>query len=150
MTTSTPPAPTDAVPKTLLHNLFEHQADRQPEATCIRAPQQDLSYKQVEQRANALARVLMAKGVAPDAAVGVMLERGPSLYVAILAVLKAGGAYLPMDPAYPADRLQFMLQDAQAKVLITEGQLQQSLEEHDAEVTSFGNVCLPGMAVATT
>ena len=114
------PSASEPIPETCLHHLFETQADRQPDAPCIRTPQGVLSYGQVEQRANALAHVLQSKGVQPDAAVGVMLERGPSLYVSVLAVLKAGGAYLPMDPGYPSDRLQFMLSDAQAKVIITE------------------------------
>ena len=132
------PPTADNVPRTLLHQLFEAQADRQPDATCIRTPQEALSYGEVEKRANGLAGVLMGKGVGADVPVGVMVERGSALYVAILAVLKAGGAYLPMDPGYPADRLQFMLEDAQAKVVITESGLQDHLDGNQTEVCFCG------------
>ncbi|KAK9840004.1 hypothetical protein WJX74_001846 [Apatococcus lobatus] len=81
-----PPA-ADIVPATLLHQLFEAQADRQPHATCIRTPQENLNYGQVEKRANGLASLLTSKGIRADVPVGVMLERGSALYVAVLASL---------------------------------------------------------------
>ena len=113
------PEPQEALPQTCLHNLFEQQAGRQPDAPCIRTPQETLSYGDVEQRANVLAHLLQGKGVGSQSAVGVMLDRMPALYIAILAVLKAGAAYLPMDPGYPEDRLSFMASDADIQVLLT-------------------------------
>ena len=122
------------IPDTCLHNLFEQQADRQPSAPCVRTPQETLSYGQVEQRANALAHVLQSKGVGSGSAVGVMMDRDPSLYVAILAVLKAGAAYLPMDSGYPEDRLKFMASDAAIQVLITSKSLAGAVASVEAEV----------------
>lgn len=129
------PKPSQEIPQTCLHNLFEQQADRQPDAPCIRTPEETLSYGQVEHRANALAHVLQSKGVESGSPVGIMLDRTPALYVAILAVLKAGGAYLPMDSAYPEDRLSFMASDAGIKVLITTESLAGLVQSVEAEVT---------------
>ena len=126
----------ESVPQTCLHNLFEQQADRQPYAPCIRAPRETLSYEQVEQRANALAHALQSMGVASGSAVGVMLDRGPDLYVAILAVLKAGAAYLPMDPGYPEDRLKFMAADAAIRVLITVADLARVIQDTEVQVST--------------
>lgn len=130
------PKPSAEIPQTCLHNLFEKQADCQPDAPCIRAPEETLSYGQVERRANALAHVLQSRGVESGSAVGIMLDRTPALYVAILAVLKAGGAYLPMDSAYPEDRLTFMASDAGIKVLITSESLAGLVQNVEAEVTT--------------
>ena len=99
------PSPSHPLSEMCLHNLFEHQADAQPHAPCIRTPHEELSYADVERQANKLARMLQGKGVGSGSAVGIMLDRDPILYIAILAVLKAGGAYLPMDSAYPAGSL---------------------------------------------
>lgn len=122
------------IPLTCLHNLFEHQADLQPDAPCIRTPQQSLSYKQVEQRANALARGLQSQGLGAGSVVGLLMDRTPALYIAILAVLKAGAAYMPMDAAYPSDRLTFMAEDANIQVLITTSSLVKLVENIAAEV----------------
>ena len=122
------------IPQTCLHNLFEQQADRQPHAPCIRTPKETLNYEQVEQRANALAHALQSMGVGSDSVVGVMLERGLDLYVAILAVLKAGAAYLPMDSAYPEDRLKFMASDAAIQVLVTTEDLAKVVQDLDVQV----------------
>ena len=124
----------ESVPQTCLHNLFEQQADCQPHAPCIRTPRETLSYEQVEQRANAMAHALFSMGVACGSAIGVMLDRGPGLYVAILAVLKAGAAYLPMDPGYPEDRLKFMASDAAIQVLITTKTLARVIKDIDVQV----------------
>jgi amino acid adenylation domain-containing protein len=106
-----PPAP-------CLHALFEAQAARTPEAVALVAAEQHFSYATLDQRANQLARHLRARGVTRDAPVGICLERSPELVISVLGVLKAGGAYLPLDPSYPAERLAFMLADSQARVLI--------------------------------
>jgi len=105
---------------TCLHARFATQAAYTPDAIAISAADQQLTYRQLDQRANRLANLLRAHGVGPATPVGVCLERSLDLVIALLAVLKAGGAYLPLDPTYPAERLAFMLQDSHAPVLITQ------------------------------
>jgi amino acid adenylation domain-containing protein/non-ribosomal peptide synthase protein (TIGR01720 family) len=106
-----------------LHQLFEAQAARTPNAVAVTFEDERFSYQQLNGRANQLAHHLRGVGVGPDVLVALCLERSLDLVVAILAVLKAGGAYLPLDLAYPKDRLAFMLEDSQATVLITQEQL---------------------------
>ncbi|HEX8275247.1 MAG TPA: amino acid adenylation domain-containing protein [Longimicrobiaceae bacterium] len=114
----------DAVPaEPLSHELVAAQAARTPDAPALRFRGETVAYAELDRRANRLAHHLRALGVGPETRVGVMLERTPELVVALLAVLKAGGAYLPLDPAYPAERLAFMLEDAGARVVVTEAQL---------------------------
>ncbi|MFD9036675.1 amino acid adenylation domain-containing protein, partial [Streptomyces sp. NPDC059567] len=95
-----------------LPELFAAHVARAPEAVAVAASGVELSYAELESRANRLARHLVAHGVGPESLVGVCLERGADLIVALLAVLKSGGAYLPMDPDYPADRIAYMVEDA--------------------------------------
>ncbi len=102
-----------------IHRLFEDQAARTPDAVAVRFEHQRLSYAELNGRANQLAHHLQSLGVGPETLVGVCAERSLELIVAVLAVLKAGGAYLPLDPTYPAERLQYMLADAQVAVLLT-------------------------------
>jgi len=93
-----------------------------------------LSYRELDARANQLARHLRALGVGPEVVVGLCVERSPEMLVALLGILKAGGAYLPLDPDYPADRLAFMLDDARAPLIITHSTLVDRLAAHDARV----------------
>ncbi len=102
-----------------IHQLVAAQAARTPDAVALVFEDQQLTYAALDARANQLAHDLQARGVGPDALVAVCLERSLELIVALLGVLKAGGAYLPLDPAYPKERLAFMLEDSQAPVLIT-------------------------------
>ena len=88
-----------------VHELFEAQADRTPDAVALSCEGEQLSYGELNAQANRLARHLRALGVGPDVRVGVCLERSIEMVVALLAVLKAGGAYVPLDPGYPAERL---------------------------------------------
>jgi amino acid adenylation domain-containing protein len=113
------PYPRDKV----VHQLFEEQAARTPLATAVVYGDHEVSYAALEARADRLARRLVRMGVRPGTPVGLCLERTPELVAAMLAVLKAGGAYLPLDPAYPADRLEFMLRDAAAPVVVTQAGL---------------------------
>ncbi|HEX6288077.1 MAG TPA: non-ribosomal peptide synthase/polyketide synthase, partial [Herpetosiphonaceae bacterium] len=106
-----------------LHHLIEAQAARTPDAPALVCGDECLTYAELNQRANQLAHHLQACGVAPDVCVGLYLTRTLDFVVAALGVLKAGGAYLPLDPAYPPDRLQFMLADAQVSVLLTQHHL---------------------------
>jgi amino acid adenylation domain-containing protein len=107
-------------PNACAHELFERQAACRPETVAVLCQDRQLTYRQLNERANKLARSLRRRGVGPDVLVGVCMERSTELIVALLAVWKAGGAYVPMDPAYPRDRLSFMIEDAQALLLLTQ------------------------------
>ena len=105
---------------TTLHRLFERQAARAPESPAVVHGDDALTYGELNARANRLARFLVTRGVGPDTLVAIGMDRGVDLLVAVLGVLKAGGAYVPLDPEYPAERLEFMVRDAQAPVLLTQ------------------------------
>ena len=104
-----------------LADLFAEQAARTPEAVAVVYEGQEIRYGELDRRANQLAHYLRALGVGPDVIVGVCLERSVELVIGLLGILKAGGAYLPLDPDYPPERLAFMLQDAGAAVVLTQG-----------------------------
>ncbi|MET9173280.1 amino acid adenylation domain-containing protein [Streptomyces misionensis] len=108
------------VPVTTLVQPFEEQAARTPEATAVVLGDQEMTYAQLNARANRLAHHLIDRGVGPGTAVAVALPRSPDLVVALLAVLKAGGAYLPLDSDYPANRLAHMLRDAAPGCVLTD------------------------------
>src|SRR5882724_1270121 len=103
-----------------LHEMFEEQVRRTPERVAVVAQEAELSYGEVERRANQMAQYLVGLGVGPEVRVGILLERSAAMVVALLGVLKAGGSYVPLDPAYPAQRLGFMLEDSGAALLVTE------------------------------
>jgi amino acid adenylation domain-containing protein len=107
------------LPPKCVHELVAEQAARTPDAVAVAFEGSELRYGELERRSNQLARLLAERGVEPGAHVGVFLERGPELLVALLAVAKAGAAYLPLDPAYPADRLAYMLSDSGASLVVT-------------------------------
>ncbi|MCP5425323.1 MAG: amino acid adenylation domain-containing protein [Gammaproteobacteria bacterium] len=117
-----------------LHAFFEAQAAATPEAVALIHQDQRLSYRQLNDWANALAKRLIQAGVGSESRIGVCVERSPILVAALLASLKAGGAYVPLDPQYPRERLALMLDDAQATVLLTERRLQALLPEHGGKV----------------
>jgi amino acid adenylation domain-containing protein len=103
-----------------IHQLFEAQVERSPEAVAVVFGDERLTYDELNRRANQLAHRLRDLGVGPDVVVGILVERSPAMIVALLGVLKAGGAYLPLDPAHPFKRNQFMLQDTEAFLLLTQ------------------------------
>ncbi len=107
-------------PFTFVHQLFEAQARRTPNACALEFEHQQLSYWQLNHRSNQLARALRASGVGPEVRVAICIERGLNMVTALLAVLKAGGSYVPLDPEYPQDRLSFIAEDAKVSVLLTE------------------------------
>jgi amino acid adenylation domain-containing protein len=115
-----------------VHHLFEEQAARTPGATALVFEQTTLSYEALNRRANQLAHYLRAHGVGPESRVGVCVERGIEMVVALLGVMKAGGAYLPLDPAYPPARLADMIADGGVELLLTGGEVAARLPEHGA------------------
>jgi amino acid adenylation domain-containing protein len=106
-----------------VHELFEAQVERAPDALALACGSEQLSYAELNARANRLAHHLRALGMVPEARVAISLERGPGTVVALLAVLKAGGAYVPLDPDYPVQRLRWMLEDSAPSLLLTRAPL---------------------------
>jgi len=104
-------------------DLFDAQVAKSPNAIALICGEQKLTYQELDERANRLAGYLNSLGVQPDAPVGVCITRSLDMVVAILGVVKAGGAYLPLDPAYPVDRLSFILEDACARIVVTQSAL---------------------------
>ena len=121
-----------------IHQLVAAQVRLRPEAIAVVCDQEILTYRELDERTNRLANYLRARGVGPESLVALCLERSTNLVVAILGVLKAGGAYLPLDLAYPPERLAFMLEDAQACVLLT----QKSLLEKAPHRSGLQLVCM--------
>jgi amino acid adenylation domain-containing protein len=118
----------------LAHQMFEAQAARTPDAPALVSGDARVTYRELNERANSLARYLRARGVGAEARVAICMERTAESVVGILAVSKAGGAYVPLDPSYPKERLAYMLADARAQVLITVERFARDLPEHDARV----------------
>src|SRR5207253_11488055 len=113
--------------------------DRTPDAIAVVFADQQLTYRQLNARANQLAHHLQALGVGPDVLVGLCVERSLEMVVAMLGILKAGGAYVPIDPEYPQDRIDFMLADSKPPVLLTQERLVERLPECGARL-----LCLDG------
>jgi amino acid adenylation domain-containing protein len=112
-----------------IHQLFEAQAERTPDAVAAVFEGQELTYRELNRRSNQLARYLRTLGVGPEVLVGICVERSLEMIIGLLGILKAGGAYVPLDPAYPKERNAFMLQDTQASVLLTQQRLVEELFE---------------------
>jgi amino acid adenylation domain-containing protein len=109
------------VPEGPLHALFEAQAARTPDATALVFGSERVSYSELDARANRLAHLLRARGIGPDQPVAVLMERSVEMVVALYGILKAGAAYVPVDPEYPADRVAYMLEDSAAALVLTQG-----------------------------
>ncbi|WP_158885984.1 non-ribosomal peptide synthetase [Amycolatopsis anabasis] len=128
-----------------IHDLFERRVRETPGAIAVVYQDQSLTFAELDRRANQLAHELADRGVGPDVLVGLCVERGLDMVTGLLGVLKAGGAYVPLDPGYPADRLEFMLTDSAAKVLLTQRSSVDKLPAHNADV-----ICLdeawPGLS----
>jgi amino acid adenylation domain-containing protein len=111
----------------LFHQIFEAHADRTPDAVAVVSGGRSLTYRELDRRANQLAHALRKRGVEPDVLVGLCVNRTPDMIVALLGILKAGGAFVPLDADYPAERLAFMLEDCRAQMLVTEEKLRAKL-----------------------
>jgi amino acid adenylation domain-containing protein len=110
-----------------VHELFEEQVERRPGAAAVVYEDEQLSYGELNRRANRLAHYLRSLGVKPDTLVAVCVDRSLEMIVGLLAVMKAGGAYVPLDPAYPGERLRYMVEDSGPKVLLTHGHLREQI-----------------------
>jgi amino acid adenylation domain-containing protein len=121
-----------------IHELFEAQAERTPDAVALVYEGERLTYAELNARANRLAHHLRASGVGPDVRVAICAERGPEMVVGVLGVLKAGGAYVPLDPAYPAERLRYMLEDGAPALLLTQTPLAGVFAESGVPLVDLG------------
>ena len=128
---------TDYPLETCIHTLFEAQVEHTPDAVALVFEEKQLTYSELNRKANQLAHYLRKLGVGPEVFVGISVERSFEMVIGLLGILKAGGAYVPMDPEYPKDRLAFMLEDSQVPVLLTQEKLLGELPEHKAH-----DVCL--------
>ena len=118
------------------HHLFEEQAQSTPDAPAVRCGEEQLTYRELNTRANQLARRLQRMGVGPETRVGILVTRSAGVVVAVLAVMKAGGAFVPLDPAYPAEHVAFVLDDAKVAVVVTE---ESPPSRHGCEPTDSGS-----------
>lgn len=121
-----------------VHQLFELQALRSPEALAVCYGDERITYRELDERSNQLAHYLRSLGIAPGELVGICIERGIGLMVGLLGILKGGGAYLPLDSTHPRERIAFILEDAQARVVVTESHLQETLPPHEVTVLLDG------------
>ncbi|MEG4490497.1 amino acid adenylation domain-containing protein [Microcoleus sp. D3_18_C4] len=117
-----------------VHELFEAQAERTPDAIAVVFQNEYLTYRELNKKANNLASYLQKIGVNPEVLVGIYVERSLEMMVGLLGILKAGGAYVPLDPAYPPERLGFMLEDAKISVLLTQKKLLETLPKNSASL----------------
>jgi amino acid adenylation domain-containing protein len=117
-----------------IHQLFEEQVKKTPDAVAIRFQEEYLTYFELNNQANKLARYLRHLGVGPEVIVGICLERSLSMFVSLLAILKAGGAYVPIDIKYPKERITCILEDAQIHLLLTQEWLEEKLPEHNSKI----------------
>jgi amino acid adenylation domain-containing protein len=131
------PTDTDLPEPALAHRLFEKQAARTPDAVALMDDGRSLTYRDLNERANQLARVLRHRGVGPDSRVGLLIGRSAEAAIGLLGILKAGGSFVPLDPDYPADRLTFMLEDSRVSILVTHRDLDGSFPAYGAQVVTL-------------
>ncbi len=129
-----------------VHELIEQQVAKTPDAVAVRSGTSSLTYAELDRRATLLASALRRAGVHPESVIGVCLPRTPEMAVALLAVWKAGGAYLPLDPDHPSSRLSFMMRDARVRVLITDSRLATRLPVDEVTVIEIDSVSSDGHA----
>jgi amino acid adenylation domain-containing protein len=117
-----------------VHQLCENQVEQTPQAIAVECEEQQLTYRQLDSRANQMAHYLRRQGAGVETRVGIFVERSLEMAVSVLAVLKAGAAYVPLDPAYPSQRLAFMIEDAGLSVILSQEDLLRQLPKHSAQV----------------
>lgn len=127
-----------------IHELFEMQVAKSPESVALVFEDEELTYQELNSKANQLAHYLIEQGVGPDILVGICVERSLEMVIGLLGILKAGGAYVPLDPGYPVDRLSYMLEDSGVSILVTQLSLFVDLPITDQQV-----VCVDGEAFFT-
>ena len=127
-----------------LHRAFENQVNASPDAIALRFAGREWSYRQLNDQANRLADRLIKKGIRPGSLVGIFLERSPQMVVALLGVLKAGAAYVPLDPAYPGERLRFLMEDAALSGVVTHPSIISQLPSNAQNVVAFDSVRFDG------
>ncbi len=145
---------TDYPQEKCIHQLFEVQVEQTPDSIAVVFEDEQLTYRELNSRANKIAHYLKVLGVKPEVLVGLCVERSLEMVVGLLAILKAGGTYVPLDPAYPKERLAFMLEDAQVSVLLTQQWLVEGLPKHKAQVVYLdtdkdADVCCSTMLYAS-
>ncbi|NEP86223.1 MAG: amino acid adenylation domain-containing protein [Okeania sp. SIO2C2] len=128
---------TDYLKDKCIHQLFEEQVEKTPDAVAVIFEERQLTYFELNCRANQLAHYLQSLGVRPEVLVGICVERSVEMVIGLLGILKAGGAYVPLDPSYPAARLSYILEDATVPILVTTKSVLSDLPQHSAKV-----VCL--------
>lgn len=127
-------------PTLCVHHLFEQQCERTPDAIALVHGDDQITYSQLNFRANSVASKLQALGVSPDSLVGLLMERSIDMVAGLFGILKAGGAYVPLDPSYPSKRIANMLEDCSAKVVLTQESLKHQLPIQEAEVISIESI----------
>ena len=127
-----------------IHQLFEEQVERTPDATAVIFEDKQLTYQELNRRSNQLAHHLQKLGVGSEVLVGICMERSVEMIVGLLGILKAGGAYVPLDPSYPSERLGFMLEDSQVSVLLTSENLVEQLPDVIASAHQNCTIQNPG------
>src|SRR5262249_55177566 len=122
------------LPRCSIPHLFELQVERTPDRTAIQSGNSYISYSELNRRANQFGRYLIGRGVRTEEIVGVFMDRCLEMVVSLLAILKTGAAYLPLDPTYPKERIGFMMADARIQAVLTTYGLERDLADTDAEV----------------
>ena len=140
-------APADGSRSKCVHQMFEEQAALTPSAVALVFQDERLTYAELNQRADEVAEQLRALGVGQDVPVGLCLERSPAMVIAVLAVLKAGGAYLPLDPTYPQERLKLMLENSRSPLVLTQTSLQGNLT---FEIPNLKVLCIEALSATTS
>ncbi len=130
-----------------IHQIFEEQAMKTPQSTAVSYGDKSLTYGELDRQSKVLAESLQNQGLQPNLLVGIFMERSLDMLVGLLGILKAGGAYVPLDPQYPQERLEFILRDSQAKIVLTQSQFKEKVGTLFKRQNSLGNPFHPSIVV---
>ncbi|MBU3179466.1 non-ribosomal peptide synthetase, partial [Clostridium estertheticum] len=122
-----------------INELFEEQVEKAPSNIAVVFEDKEITYKELNERSNSLARNLREKGVGPDVIVGIMVECSVEMIVGIMGILKAGGAYLPIDPEYPEGRIEYILENSKAKIVLTQSKFNEKIENKKIDICDLNN-----------